>query len=86
MLVVKIPTAIFHGVQDKICEFALAIQMQKGIKNSYIIRFENSGHGFFLEELEKFNAELVKFLQIEDLKPTINHYQSLAKSRDDGGD
>ncbi len=60
---IEIQTAIFHGVQDKICEFALAEQMQKGIKNSYIIRFENSGHGLFIEELEKFNAELVKFLQ-----------------------
>jgi non-heme chloroperoxidase len=60
---IKIPTAIFHGVQDKICEFALSEQMQKGIKNSYIVRFENSGHGLFLEELEKFNAELVSFIR-----------------------
>ena len=60
---IKIPTAIFHGVKDKICEFALAEQMQKGIKNSYIVRFENSGHGLFIEELEKFNTELAMFLQ-----------------------
>lgn len=60
---ITIPTAIFHGVKDKICEFALAEQMQKGIKNSYVIRFENSGHGLFIEELEKFNTELVKFLE-----------------------
>ncbi|HEY8933643.1 MAG TPA: alpha/beta hydrolase [Cyclobacteriaceae bacterium] len=58
---VKIPTAIFHGVKDKICEFALAEQIQKGIQNSHIIRFENSGHGLFLEEREKFNTELIKF-------------------------
>ncbi len=60
---IKIPTAIFHGVKDKICEFALAEQMHKGINNSYIVKFENSGHGLFLEELEKFNAEFVSFLQ-----------------------
>ncbi len=60
---IQIPTAIFHGVKDKICEFALAEQMHKGIKNSYIVRFENSGHGLFVEELEKFNTELLKFLQ-----------------------
>lgn len=60
---IKIPTAIFHGVQDKICEFALAEQMQKGINNAYLVRFENSGHGLFLEEVEKFNTELVSFLQ-----------------------
>jgi non-heme chloroperoxidase len=58
---IKIPTAIFHGVKDKICEFALAEQMQKGIQNSSIVRFENSGHGLFLEEREKFNTELIKF-------------------------
>lgn len=60
---INIPTAIFHGIKDKICEFALAEQMQKGIKNSYIIKFENSGHGLFLEELGKFNSELIKFLE-----------------------
>ena len=60
---IKIPSAIFHGVKDKICEFALAEQMHKGIKNSYIVRFENSGHGLFVEELGKFNTELVKFLE-----------------------
>ncbi len=59
---IKIPTAIFHGVQDKICEFSLAEQLHKGIKNSYIVRFENSGHGLFLEELKKFNAELISFI------------------------
>jgi len=60
---IKIPTAIFHGVKDKICEFALAEQMQKGIKNSYIVQFENSGHGLFIEEPEKCNTELLKFLE-----------------------
>jgi non-heme chloroperoxidase len=60
---IKIPTVIFHGVQDKICEFALAEQMQKGIKNATIIRFENSGHGLFIEERKKFNSELIKFLE-----------------------
>ncbi|MEO6357172.1 MAG: alpha/beta hydrolase [Ferruginibacter sp.] len=60
---IKIPTAIFHGVKDKICEFALAEQMHKGIKNSYIVPFENSGHGLFLEEKEKFNLELIRFLE-----------------------
>lgn len=60
---INIPTAIFHGTKDKICEFALAEQMQKGIKNSYIVKFENSGHGLFIEELGKFNSELIQFLE-----------------------
>jgi pimeloyl-ACP methyl ester carboxylesterase len=58
---INIPVAIFHGVKDRICDFALAIELQKGIKNSRIIRFENSGHGLFVEEMEKFDTELEKF-------------------------
>ncbi len=60
---INIPTAIFHGTKDVICEFALAEQMHQGIKNSYVVKFENSGHGLFYEELEKFNSELLIFLQ-----------------------
>jgi non-heme chloroperoxidase len=58
---ISIPVAIFHGLYDKNCAFALAEELQKGIKNSYIIRFENSGHTLFIEEMEKFNTELEKF-------------------------
>lgn len=59
---ITIPTVIFHGVKDKIAEFALAEQMHKEIKNSTLVRFENSGHGLFIEELQKFNTELIKFM------------------------
>ncbi|MGF1923438.1 MAG: alpha/beta fold hydrolase [Bacteroidia bacterium] len=58
---INLPVAIFHGVKDRICDFALATELQKGIKNSKIVRFENSGHGLFVEELAKFNSELEKF-------------------------
>ncbi|HEY0743980.1 MAG TPA: alpha/beta hydrolase [Chryseosolibacter sp.] len=58
---VKVPVAIFHGPQDKLCSFAFAEELHKGIKNSYIVRFENSGHALFVEEAEKFNNELEKF-------------------------
>jgi pimeloyl-ACP methyl ester carboxylesterase len=58
---IKIPVAIFHGTQDKLCDYTLAEQLHKGIKNSYIVKFENSGHALFFEEADKFNAELEKF-------------------------
>lgn len=58
---VKVPVTIFHGTQDKLCSFAFAEELHKGIKNSYIVRFENSGHALFVEEAEKFNNELEKF-------------------------
>lgn len=58
---INIPVAIFHGTQDKLCSFEFANELNKGIKNSRIIRFENSGHALFVEESEKFNTELEKF-------------------------
>ena len=58
---ISIPTVIMHGKKDKICSFDLAEQMKAGIKNSHIVTFENSGHSLFLEETQKFNAELIKF-------------------------
>lgn len=58
---INIPVAIFHGVYDKNCPFIWAEQLQKGIKNATIIRFENSGHALFVEEMDKFNTELEKF-------------------------
>lgn len=58
---IKIPTVIFNGTQDKLCPFVLAEQLHKGINNSYIVKFENSGHALFVEEADKFNAELEKF-------------------------
>lgn len=58
---INVPVAIFHGTKDKLCNFAFAEQLHKGIKNSYIVKFENSGHALFVEEMEKFNTELEKF-------------------------
>lgn len=61
MAKVTIPTLIMHGKKDKICSFDLAGQMKAGIANSQLVAFENSGHSLFLEETDKFNAELIKF-------------------------
>jgi len=61
---IKMPVAIFHGVNDKLCSLAGAEQLQKAIKGSYIVKFEKGGHGLFLEEMDKFNAELEKFARM----------------------
>ena len=58
---IKIPTAIFQGTQDKLCPYEFAVELNHGIDDSYIVRFENSGHALFVEEVEKFNTELEKF-------------------------
>jgi pimeloyl-ACP methyl ester carboxylesterase len=58
---ITIPTLIMHGKKDKICSFDLAELMKTGISNSKLVAFENSGHSLFLEEMHKFNTELIKF-------------------------
>jgi non-heme chloroperoxidase len=58
---IQIPVAIFQAAKDKLIPFAFAQELNKGIKDSYIVTFENSGHALFFEEMEKFNSELEKF-------------------------
>lgn len=59
---INVPTLILHGVHDKICHFPLAEAQKQGIKKSRLVPFENSGHGLFWEERDKFNNELVQFI------------------------
>lgn len=58
----NIPVAVFHGIHDKICPFDLAQVMNQSIKRSKLVKFENSGHALNIEEKEKTNAELIKFI------------------------
>jgi len=60
---INIPTLILHGKLDKICSFELAEQMNKNIKKSKLVPFERSGHALFIEELDKFNTELLNFIK-----------------------
>lgn len=60
---ITIPTLILHGKFDKICSYDLAEQMNNSIKNSKLVKFEKSGHALFIEELEKFNTELLNFIK-----------------------
>ena len=59
---IHIPTLILHGSDDKICLFDLARVMHDGIKGSELVPIEKAGHGFYYEEREKVNAELVRFI------------------------
>ena len=60
---ITIPTLILHGKLDKICSYELAEQMHAMVKNSTLVPFEKSGHALFIEELEKFNSELLNFIK-----------------------
>jgi pimeloyl-ACP methyl ester carboxylesterase len=62
----NLPVAIFHGVHDKICPFDFAKVMNEGIKGSRIVQFHESGHGLNIEEKEKANKELMKFIEMSE--------------------
>lgn len=56
-------TVIFHGQKDKICAPKLTELTRQGISQSRIVHFEGSGHAMMFEEPEKFNEELLQFLE-----------------------
>lgn len=62
---VKVPTLILHGVHDQVVPFGLGEVQNKGIKGSKLVPFENSGHGLFYDEMDKFNMELIQFTKIK---------------------
>ncbi|SFL92974.1 Pimeloyl-ACP methyl ester carboxylesterase [Paenibacillus sp. 1_12] len=59
---IQVPTAIFHGERDQICSFELAKLMNRGIANSRLVVFEESGHAMLFDEPDKFSEELTGFL------------------------
>jgi non-heme chloroperoxidase len=59
---INVPTGIFHGVHDQIVPFPSAVALNQMIAHSEFYRFEFSGHGLFYDELEKFNACFIQFL------------------------
>jgi len=60
---IHVPTAIFHGVHDRIVPFPSALVLQREIAGSHVYPFYNSGHGVVIDEMDAFNAALLRFLQ-----------------------
>lgn len=60
---ITVPTAIFHGKKDQICPYELGEILEKQIPNSVLVPFKDSGHGMNGDEPERFNTELIRFLQ-----------------------
>jgi non-heme chloroperoxidase len=59
---IRIPALILHGSDDKVCLFDLARDMHDGIKNSELVSIDKAGHGFYYEEKDRVNAELIRFI------------------------
>lgn len=60
---IDVPTLILHGIHDRVCLFPLALVQQEEIRNSKLVPFKYSGHGLFYDQREKFNQELLDFIE-----------------------
>ena len=60
---INVPTLIIHGIHDKVVPFELGQVQEQNIRNSKLVPFKYSGHGSFYDQREKFNEELVKFIE-----------------------
>jgi non-heme chloroperoxidase len=60
---INVPTLIIHGIHDKVVPFPLAKIQNQSIKNSKLVPFEFSGHASFYDQRDRFNEELMKFIE-----------------------
>ena len=60
---INVSTLIIHGIHDKVVPFSLGKVQNQSIKNSKLVPFEFSGHASFYDQQERFNEELVKFIE-----------------------
>jgi non-heme chloroperoxidase len=63
---INVPTLIIHGIHDKVVPFELGEIQEKYIKNSKLLPFKFSGHASFYDEKDRFNKELMKFIEETD--------------------
>lgn len=60
---ITVPTLIIHGIHDKVVPFQLGEIQNQNIKTSDLLPFYYSGHATFYDEKDRFNEELVKFIE-----------------------
>jgi Predicted hydrolases or acyltransferases (alpha/beta hydrolase superfamily) len=60
---IKVPVLIASGRHDWICPVAIAERLHSGIPDSRLVIFEDSGHFPWIEERQRFQDELLRFLK-----------------------
>jgi non-heme chloroperoxidase len=60
---IKVPTRVFHAVNDQILPLDHGQAVAAGIRNARLITFATAGHAVYVDERDKFNAELLKFIR-----------------------
>lgn len=59
---VTVPTLLCFGRGDQLVPWQVGEYLEKNMPNARLVVFEESGHCAYLEESERFNAEVDKFL------------------------
>ncbi|EGD52806.1 alpha/beta hydrolase fold protein [Thermoanaerobacter ethanolicus JW 200] len=59
---IKSPTLIMAGKDDKIVPYENALLLHSKIEDSEVEFFDNAGHMFFIEKAEEVNQKIVEFL------------------------
>jgi len=60
---ITVPTLILHGYDDKVCLYPLAVAQKNGISQAQLVSLECCGHFLFYDQMEKFNQQLVQFME-----------------------
>lgn len=60
---IRVPTLILHGLNDKVCVFPLAMAQKDGIQNAKLVPLECCGHFLFYDQMDRFNKELIEFVE-----------------------
>nr|WP_221380286.1 alpha/beta hydrolase [Actinoplanes polyasparticus] len=60
---IKVPTRVFHAINDKILPLDHGQAVAAGIRNARLVTFATAGHAVYVDERDKFNAELLAFIR-----------------------
>jgi len=60
---IRVPTLVCHGEYDRLAPIGAGRYLAQAIPRASLVEFSNSGHTPHLEELNKFNEELIAFVE-----------------------
>ncbi|MPN17644.1 hypothetical protein SDC9_164999 [bioreactor metagenome] len=60
---ITVPTLILQGANDRVCLPPLSEAQHSAIRSSRLVTLESCGHFLFYDQQERFNHELLQFLE-----------------------
>jgi non-heme chloroperoxidase len=60
---IKVPTRVFHAINDRILPLDHGQAVAAGIRDARLVTFATAGHAVYVDERDKFHAELLKFIR-----------------------